>query len=607
MHAFEQTKREILARVDIVDLVSTHVKLKRAGRRFVGLCPFHSEKTPSFTVNQELGIFKCFGCGKGGDIFSFIQAKENLPFGEALAILADRAGVPLQKNGGTTEVAGVGRAEVAKVCSWAAKYFQERFWDESLGRTACQYMRGRGFTDDTLRRFGIGLSIDDGTRLTQAAAKAGFSINLLIEADLIRRGDAGDTYPTFRSRIMFPIRDAMQRVIGFGGRTLVDDRAKYLNTRQNTLFDKGRTLYGIDLARNVIGERGRAVIVEGYTDCMAAHQAGFPETVATLGTALTETHADLLRRYADRAIFLFDSDNAGAAAADRAIRVALPRSLSCRLARIPGDKDPSDFLGHSSASEFSDVLNGAVDALEFKWNQTRERFGGDATDARRRDAVLEFLGVLSEAVCARAVDAIQRGLLVNQAAHLLGIDRAEVDRLLRRLAPKSDRPGRSVVSTASGNATDAASLPPDGEQAAWARVLEVLLNEPSRLRDLEGQLDIERIRSERDRRIAGIVVGVGEQIGEYSLADVLARCSDPDDILRVCALAESGALRGNYEATLHGALSRLEQSGRWAKAAPVRGDVREALALRHAAQKENRQFVPHRDIRMTSGGPVGGA
>lgn len=606
MRDFEQRKRDILDRVDLVDVVSAHVQLKRSGRRLVGLCPFHTEKTPSFTVSPDMGIFKCFGCGKGGDVFSFIQFRENVPFAEAMAILADRAGVTFE-SGTSDRQHGPSRAEVARVCAWGERFFRKQLLDDAVGRTAREYLRGRGFSDETLEVFGVGLAIDQPSTLTRAATRAGFAPALLIEADLLRAGEGARTYDTFRNRIMFPIRDPMKRVIGFGGRTLVDDRAKYLNTRQNVLFDKGRTVYGVDVARNAISDRGRTIVVEGYTDCLAMHQGGYPETVATLGTALTEAHVDLLRRYAEEIILLFDSDEAGHAAAKRAITVALPRSVRVKVARITDGKDPGELLTRSDPSAFEDVLNHTVDALESVWTQTRAQFGGDASDAQRREAMLGFLRIVSEASNHQAVDVIQRGLLVNQAAHLLGMDRQEVDRLMRNMErqPRRTSAGGAALSVESGTVS--------AERSAWARVLEVALNEPDLWPGVASRFALDRISDERDRRIAGMIDAAASG-GTYCLTDVLVRCDDGADAERICALARTGAARGNYESTLGEAVRRLEQLER----AQAVENSRERFLRRDAdapeesvstddaddvcrSVREHRHFAPRRLLRSALG------
>lgn len=604
LYGFEDTKREILSRVDIVELVSEHVRLKRSGQRWVGLCPFHPEKTPSFTIRPEHGSFKCFGCGKGGDVFTFVQLRENLPFMEAMRLLADRAGVSMERSTGEKRT-GVDRTEIAKVNAWALKFFRSRLCDESIGRSAREYVVSRGFSDETAESFGLGLATGDALR--QAASKAGIGVELLVATDLLRESDHGGTYETFRDRLMFPIKDSTSRVVGFGGRTLVDDRAKYLNTRQTALFDKGRCLYAIDKARHAATKSGRAILVEGYTDCIAAHQAGFGETVATLGTALTEMQVDMLRRYCDEIVLLFDSDDAGAAAAERAIRVALPRCVRVRLARIPEGKDPGEFLQKSGAGPFSDVLSRAVDALEFKWIETRNRFQADQSDAKRREAVRDFLSLVAEVVQTQAVDTIQRGLLVNQVAHLLRMDRSDVDRLLRGFGSR-----RTKGDSERHQETHATrEVPRDAEQASWMNLLEVLLNQPGLLSAELEFPDWKRIEDERCRRIMEFVVSLAGEGKGFGLSDVLARLGDPEDVAMAVESARRGAERGNFENTFSLALERIRRAVRVEEVDQKRRRVltasqvetdgqRDDLAVLTEEVREHRSFAPRRLIRQAS-------
>lgn len=615
MHDFEHVKRQILDRISIQDVVAEHVTLKRRGVRWVGLCPFHSEKTPSFTVSPERRLFKCFGCGKGGDVFSFVQLRENMSFMEAMRHLADRAGVDFRDTTQRSPTAPgePSRNDLAKLNAWAMQFFRSNLLAEAVGRSAREYLRGRGFTDATVERFGLGLAAEGGPPLRSTAARAGYSDAMLVAADLLRKDEeSGRVYETFRSRLIFPIRDATGRVVGFGGRTLIDDKAKYLNTRQTALFDKGRNLYGIELAREAIASRRRAIIVEGYTDCMACHQAGFTEAVATLGTALTEAHVDLLRRFGEEIVLLFDSDAAGEAAADRAIALALPRCVKVRLGRIPEGKDPSDFLGRASAADFSDVLNRAVEALEFKWLKTHEHFRADSSDVRRREAVLDFMRVVGDAVNTAAVDAIQRGLLVNQVAHLLRIESDEVSRLM-----SGSRSSRGDYATAANNGavSQRSAAPRDAEQAVWTHLLEVLLNAPDLLGMVGEEFDPARIADPRDRRIATALFDARRHGGPPSLADVFARCHDPADAQRVTELVERGAARGNFEATLRLALERLAETVRGGVTQASKRRLLDAAATGNPAQessdagrmlndavREHGHFVGRRLVRRAVGG-----
>ncbi len=603
----ERAKREIRERLDLLTVVSDHVRLKRSGKRWLGLCPFHSEKTPSFSVLPELGIFKCFGCGKAGDVFSFVQQRENISFMEAMRLLADRAGVEIQASRG--EVSGeTSRLDLGRVNAWAAEYFRSRL-QSAAGASAREYLRTRGLADETVGRFGLGLAIDGTPSLAQAGTKAGFAPSLLVAADLLRVSEDGRQYETFRDRLMFPIRDATRRVIAFGGRTLVDDRAKYLNTRQTPMFEKGRGLFGVDLAREAITARGRAVVVEGYTDCMAAHQAGFAETVATLGTALTESQVDLIRRYADEVILLFDSDAAGEEAANRAIGVTLPRNARCRLARIPSGKDPAEFLSGGNQAAFADVLNSAVDALEFLWRRTAERFEATTSNSARREAVLSFLTTVGEAVSTAAVDAIQRGLLVNQVAHLLRLEHAEVQRLLSR-ATKHRKQGPSERGTASSAAPAAKTV--DAEQTAWSRVWEVLLNEPGLMPGVDELPSLTRISEPGLRRIAQTAARLMATVGEFEFSEVLSACEEAEDVALAVELARRGGDEKRYRDKLESALEVIRRSEQWSSVEMGREQFREAErtrvdgrpALGLLAPERHQHFSPRRLIRAAKGGPT---
>lgn len=504
---------------------------------------------------------------------------------EAFRLLADRAGVALDEPRTVSsgiEGDEVSRQDIARVNVWALEFFRSNF-TSGAGQPAQEYFFGRGFSKSTAVTFGVGLAVENGRALQLAANRAGFAIPVLLAADLIRRGESGELYDTFRNRLMFPIHDQTGRVIGFGGRTLAEDKAKYLNTRQNALFDKGRNLYGIHLAREAMSSNGRVVVVEGYTDCIACQQAGVSETVASLGTALTEAQIDLVRRFCAEIVLLFDSDSAGETAADRAISVALPRSVKVKLARIPDGKDPSEFLQHHDKVAFSDVLKRAVDALEFKWLATRSRFSADTSDAAKREAIVDFLRVVGESASAQAMDAIQRGLLINQVAHLLQMGREEISRLMK---PRPLRP--SAPAAATRDAVTANTLRPrNEEQAAWTHVLEILLNEPALLHGFEQAAGFERIMNECDRRIAIALRDLSAESQEVRLTDVLARCSDTGDAERIGELVRRGAARGNFAATLRLAASRIAKHGKIESAEAV---------------QTYRHFAPKRMVRGVVGG-----
>jgi len=546
-----EIKEQIRQRVDLVELISEHTALKRRGANYVGLCPFHQEKTPSFSVNPERGFFKCFGCGAGGDVFTFVQLRESLEFREALQVLADRAGVTLTPTG--QERSGVNRADLAKVNDWACGFFRNQLRDNKLGAQARDYLQSRGVTQETVDRFEIGLASTQAPSLEQTARRAGISPAALVAAGLRRISeDSHDHYDTFRDRLMFPIRDAMKRYVGFGGRTLVDAKAKYLNTPETAQFDKSRVVYGIHLARDAMVESHRVAVVEGYFDCIAAHQHGFRNTVATLGTAATEAQMLMLRRYCDEMILVFDSDAAGQAAADRALAIGLKQNLKVRLVRIPGEKDPADYLQAIGPQGFSHLLNSAEDALRFCWIRTSRRFQSDATAGERKAAVAEFVNLVAELCGYGVLDAIQRGIVVGQLADLLSVSTRQVQALLEK---KSGPAGRA--NQPAEESSPIRGRPGDVEQAALVTILGVLVNEPGYFNVVADVFRPERLADPSVRRVAETIRSLADSSGEFSFGELMARVENTQDAAFVTDLIARHPRGLEAEAQLHEARRRL--------------------------------------------------
>ena len=546
LQSFQDVKEHIRQSIDLVDLVSEHVSLKRAGRNLKGLCPFHKEKTPSFNVLPDRQIFKCFGCQAGGDIFKFVQLTEHVDFSEALRILADRAGVelkPRRTDAGATPP--VGRADIARANEWAAKWFRAQLLGDA-GVQARAYVENRHISPEASERFQIGLAPRD-ERLQEAARRAGLSNELLLAADLVRAGDHGGAYETFRERLIFPIRDAGNRCVGFGGRDLGDSHAKYLNTARNDLFDKSRCLFGLPLARDAIRQCGQAVVVEGYTDCIACHQHGFANTVATLGTSATEEHMRTLRRHVDTAVLLFDSDAAGEAAAERALAVALQQNLTVLIAQVPEGKDPADYLQTSGPDEFRELLNSAVDALGFMWDRTLARFADPGGGSNRRRAVDEFVNLVGELGRFGVVDAIQRGVIIHQVARLLALPAQEVAGLFSR---RPARRGPPSANRPSGTA--------DAEQLALVSILEILVCEPCLLADVSEALRPDRFEDPAYRHIAEVFLDLADRLGDFEVSELIAALESPDEARLVTDMVFRGDQRGNHAATLDALRERIE-------------------------------------------------
>ena len=304
----QDIKEEIRSRTDIVEVIGNYTRLKRAGKNWTGLCPFHADKNPSFSVSPT-GFYKCFSCGEGGDLFKFIQKKENLEFIEAIEFLAKRAGIVFERRGVSPEKASE-REQMFALNELAAKFFQDRL---TKSPEAQDYLANRALLKSTQEQFQLGFAPPDWEALTFFLQKQRLDLALALKIGLIKERKEGSSgyYDTFRNRLMFPIFDVNGRVIAFGGRAMGDDKAKYLNSEQSPLFDKSRTLYGLNFARRKLSGDTPAVFVEGYVDVITAHQAGFPQCVATLGTSMTEEHARLLVRYNPKVVICYDGDSAG--------------------------------------------------------------------------------------------------------------------------------------------------------------------------------------------------------------------------------------------------------------------------------------------------------
>jgi DNA primase len=357
------TVASIKDRLSIVEIVSPYVKLKRAGRSTVGLCPFHKEKTPSFHVSAERGTWHCFGCGLGGDGFSFIEKIEGVDFKGALKILAEKAGVTIEYTQGTNREDVSKKERLHALMNQAAEWYAGKL----LGSPAEAYAKQRGLTDETVAAWRLGYAPDAWRALLEAMSAQGFSIEELLAAGLVKEaeGKPGTYYDRFRNRLLFPIRDGVGRVVAFTGRTLaVDEQAKYLNSPETELYHKSEILFGMDAAKDAIRTRGFTMLVEGQMDVLLAHQAGFKNAVALSGTALSERHLGLMKRYSENLMLVLDADPAGLTATARSAALALKAGLRVKAARLPKGKDPADLI-NEDPKEFSTRVAAAKPIVEF--------------------------------------------------------------------------------------------------------------------------------------------------------------------------------------------------------------------------------------------------
>ena len=378
----EEQIEEVRSRRDIVSVIGRYVRLKRTGSGYTGLCPFHNEKTPSFHVNPARQMYKCFGCGVGGNVLTFVMEYENLTFPEAMEMLAEQAGIDLPKQEMTAQQKqqeGI-RLTLLEINKKAARYYFALL-KSPRGKAGYDYLTGRGLTDETILHFGLGFAGQGGGELYQYLKKEGYSDQILKETGLFKMDERG-VYDKFWNRVMFPIMDVNNRVIGFGGRVMGDAKPKYLNSPETKIFDKSRNLFGLNYAKR--GKRNNMILCEGYMDVIALHQAGFTNAVASLGTAFTEQQANLIRRYTDEVLLTYDSDGAGVKAAMRAIPMLRRAGITGKVIHMEPYKDPDEFIKNLGADEFEKRIEEAQNSFFFEIEVTKRNYSMSDPDQKTK-------------------------------------------------------------------------------------------------------------------------------------------------------------------------------------------------------------------------------
>lgn len=409
---------------DIVEVIAAHTDLRRQGARYVGLCPFHDERTPSFSVEPQEKLYHCFGCGVGGDVIKFVEEKDGLNFAEAVELLADRYGVELEREqeDPRAEARRQQRRRLEELLDRAASFYANYLWESKEAAKARDYLAERGLGEEVLRGFAVGYAPSAWDKLLVASQRAGFSVEELRVVGLVQQGRSGGDYDRFRERIMFPIRDRRGRVLGFGGRAMRPDQgAKYVNTAETDFFHKSQILYGVDRAKAAIAKAGRAVVVEGYTDVLALHQAGVEEAVGVMGTAITGEQVAALSGMVDEVVLALDADSAGQEAMLRAQSVAAGRRMRLRVAAMPAGEDPAEMMAAADGAErFRGLLERAAELTAFQVGLVLDRT--DAGSPVERDRALTEVAP----VLAGMGETAGREDLVRRVAERLDLDPAMV-------------------------------------------------------------------------------------------------------------------------------------------------------------------------------------
>lgn len=417
--------KEIKAASDIVAVVGGYLALKPAGPTFKALCPFHQDSRPSLDVDPRRQRYRCWACGKHGDVISFVMDMEKVGFKEARILLANRAGIKLDDKPSPQDQA---RVRLLGVMKWAQEKYQNCLLNDPIAEPARKYLGSRKLSGKSVRDFGLGFAPLDGDWLVREANRDRIPHDVLVEIGLTAlRHEGAGTYDRFRERVMFPIRDVQSRPVGFGGRILPESAyaarsPKYYNSAETPLFSKSELLYGLDLARHAGTSPGYLAVVEGYTDVMMAHQCGVPQVVATMGTALNARHVNQLRRYAPKVVLVYDADAGGMTGVDRALEIFVLHDVELGVAVLPDGLDPCDLLSQEGGVEtFNKVLGSAVDALDFKLNRLLERDANPSIEARRRiiDAVLTIMA--GAPVLKSQASQVKQELIVTRLSHRLGL------------------------------------------------------------------------------------------------------------------------------------------------------------------------------------------
>ncbi|MBI4341114.1 MAG: DNA primase [Candidatus Omnitrophica bacterium] len=551
---------DIQARVDIAEVIGRYVPLKRAGRHFKAPCPFHKEKTPSFMVNTDKQIFHCFGCGVGGNIFSFLMQHDRLTFPEAVRQLADQAGVRLPETprASTTREATEGLAALMdKVC----RYF-ERTLEAPPGDSARAYLVQRGVSESSSRRFRLGLAPEGWDHLLKAAAATGVTAPQLESAGLVIRGTSSP-YDRFRHRLIFPIIDVRQRVVGFGGRSLDGKEPKYLNSPETPLYTKGRHLFGLAHAKEAIASSKTAVVVEGYFDCVVLSDGGIANAVSPLGTALTEEQARLLKRYAERVILAFDADAAGQQATLRGIDVLVETGLQVHVAQLPQGVDPDEYLRANGRERFEQWLNGSVGIFEFLLQTALQRYPGRTVEQTVKAAQFVLPTI------ARIPDAILRSEYVRLLAGRLRLDEQAVIQELARIQSR----GHTTMEDVGAKAPVRVAM--RGPEALFVAML---LDQPGRWADAASRVTSAHLTDPLLQRALAVVAEFSEAEGQppVTTAQVVSRLAAEGREDVVAALMQLVQSAPSSDEVFEDCLRRLEQQYRRRLEADKRDAIRQA-------------------------------
>lgn len=538
----EDIVEEVRTKNDIVDIVSGYVKLQKKGSNYFGLCPFHNEKSPSFSVSPSKQMYYCFGCGAGGNAITFLMEYENYSFPEALQVLADRAGVELPKEEMTKEARAQAdlRATLLEINKLAANYFYYQL-KQPQGKLGYDYLTGRKLSDATILHFGLGFANKTSDDLYRYLKSKGYKEEILKETGLVSIEERG-THDKFWNRVMFPIMDVNNRVIGFGGRVMGDGTPKYLNSPETRLFDKSRNLYGLNYARS--SRKKYMLICEGYMDVIAMHQAGFTNAVASLGTAFTSQHAMLIKRYTDQVILTYDSDGAGVKAALRAIPILKEVGISCKVLNMKPYKDPDEFIKNMGAEAFQERIDQAQNSFLFEIEVLKRDYNLEDPEQKTNfyNAVARKLLEFPEA--------LERDNYTQAVAREQFIPYQELKQLVSRLSSRIVPGAEQTQSREEFSPRERKKEKEDGARQSQRLLLTWLIEDPKLFDKIEGIITPDDFREDLYHQVAQMVFD-GHARGDVNPAGILNHfINDEEQYKEVAAL---------FNASLKESLNNEEQ------------------------------------------------
>lgn len=536
----EEVVEEVRMKNDIVDVISGYVKLQKKGSNYFGLCPFHNEKSPSFSVSPSKQMYYCFGCGAGGNVITFVMEYENYSFMEALQMLADRAGValPKQEYSKVAKEAADLRTALLEINRMAANYYYFQLTNPQ-GEVGYRYLRDRQLADDTIRHFGLGFANKTSDDLYRYLRAKGYDDKILKETGLVTIEERG-AHDKFWNRVMFPIMDVNNRVIGFGGRVMGAGEPKYLNSPETKLFDKSRNLYGLNYAR--LSREKYILICEGYMDVIAMHQAGFTNAVASLGTAFTTQHAALLKRYTDKVVLTYDSDGAGTKAALRAIPILRDVGMSIRVLNMQPHKDPDEFIKNMGAEAFRERIEQARNSFLFEIDVLKRNYEMDDPEQKT-----EFYNQVAKKLC-EFPEALERENYLEAVSREFFINYEDLKRLVNRMGARLGpvAPREEEENTAGKKKKDRE----DGRNQSQRLLLTWLIENPFLFDKIEGIITPDDFIEDLYHQVAKMVFD-GHAAGNLNPAEILNHFINDEEQYRVVA--------GLFNASLKESLDNEEQ------------------------------------------------